>query len=86
MDHVVIQRFRTDNGGEYVNTAMMTLLNHYGIIHDRTPPYSHESNGIAERYNRTIITAARSMLTGLPVTLWAEAIATAVCLINRLPN
>ena len=65
---------------------MITLQNHYGIIHDRTPTYCHESNGIAERYNRSIFTAARSMLIGLPLTLWAEAIATAVYLRNRRPN
>jgi len=32
------------------------------------------------------MTAARSLLTGLPLALWAEAIATAVYLRNRLPN
>ena len=62
------------------------MLTHFGIKHDRTPAYSHESNGIAERYNRTIITATRSMLTGLPLPLWAEAVATAIYLRNRLPN
>jgi len=82
----MIKRFRTDNGGEYVNAAMLTLLDKQGIVHDLTPAYSHESNGVAERYNRTIITAARSLLTGLPMALWAEAIATAVYLRNRIPN
>lgn len=66
-DHVVIKRFRTDNGGESVNTVILTLLDKHGIIPDWTPLYPHQSNGIAERYNRTIITAAQSMLTGLPL-------------------
>ena len=79
-DSAVIKRFRTDNGGEYVNNEMPILLQKHGIIHDKTPPYSHESNGVAERYNRTIITSIRSMLTGLTMLLWAEAITTAIYL------
>jgi len=85
-DNARIQIFRTDNGGEYVNAAMLTLLDKQGIVHDLSPAYSHQSNSLAERYNRTIITAARSLLTSLPLALWAEAIATAVYLRNRLPN
>jgi len=46
-----IKRIRSDRGGEYV------LFNDYcvkeGIIHEVTPPYSPESNGVAERKNRT---------------------------------
>ena len=64
---------------------MSRFVTRSGIIHDRTPAYSHESNGIAERSNRTIITATRSMLTGLPLALWAEVVTTAVYLQNRLP-
>ena len=36
-DHVVIKRFHTDNGGESVNTAILTLLDKHGIIPDWTP-------------------------------------------------
>ena len=85
-DNTIIKRFRTHNGGEYLNAAMLTLLYKQGIVHDLSPPYSHESNGVAERYNQTIITTARSLLTGLPLALWAAAIATAIYLRNRLPN
>ena len=65
----MIKRFRTDNGGEYVNAEMLKVLTRFGIKHDRTRAYPHESKGIVERYNRTIITATRPMLTGLPVAL-----------------
>ena len=65
---------------------MLKVLTRFGIKHNRTPPYTHQSNGIAEWYNRIIITATRSMFTGLPLALWAEAVATAVYLRNRLPN
>jgi len=44
-----IKRIRSDRGGEYV------LFNEYcvkeGIIHEVTPPYSPESNEVAERKN-----------------------------------
>ena len=50
-DNAIIKRFRTDNGGEYVNPVMLTLFDKQGIVHDLTPAYSHELNGVAEQYN-----------------------------------
>ena len=48
-----IKRIRSDRGGEYV------LLNEYcekeGIIHEITPSYSPESNGVAERKNKNFL-------------------------------
>nr|GFC07445.1 ribonuclease H-like domain-containing protein [Tanacetum cinerariifolium] len=48
----------------------------------RTP----RQNGVAERRNRTLIEAARTMLadTKLPVTFWAEAVNTACHVQNRV--
>ena len=53
-----------------------------------TVPYNPKQNGVAERKNRAITGAARSMLhdQSLPLYLWAEACATAVYLQNRSPH
>lgn len=55
---------------------------------DRGGEYVHdtpEHNGVAERLNRTLIERVRAMLhaSGLPKSLWGEAIAHAVWLKNR---
>ncbi|GJZ31599.1 putative ribonuclease H-like domain-containing protein [Tanacetum coccineum] len=44
------------------------------------------SNGVAERRNRTLIEAARTMLVDskLPTTFWAEAVNTACYVLNRV--
>ena len=43
---------RSDRGGEYVEPFSAFCALH-GIIHKVTPPYSPQSNGIAEQKNRT---------------------------------
>ena len=56
-----------------------------GILWEPTVPYAHEQNGTAERGNQTVQKKARTSLidAGLPRTLWAEALSTAVYLANR---
>ncbi|KAI0999528.1 hypothetical protein K3495_g8668 [Podosphaera aphanis] len=79
--------FRSDNGGEYVNNELYTFFAQKGIIHDLTPPYSPESNGVAERLNRSIGEAIRAM--PLPFNekfLWAEAANTYIYTKNRLAH
>ena len=50
--------------------------------------HSPEQNGVAERVNRTLMESVRSMLShaGLPDSYWAEAVATAAYVRNRLPT
>ena len=43
-----------DHGGEYFPKIFDEFCEEHGIIHERTPPFSPESNGIAERKNRTV--------------------------------
>ncbi|KAI0998486.1 hypothetical protein K3495_g9710 [Podosphaera aphanis] len=81
-----IKRWRTDNGGEFVNKTVNSFFKSEGILHELTPPYEHERNGIAERFNQTLNTIARTMLIDLSLNLWAKAISTACYLKNRLPH
>jgi hypothetical protein len=46
---VKIKRLRSDHGGEFFPKVFDDFCAEHGIIHERTPPYSPESNGIAER-------------------------------------
>ncbi|OWY92427.1 LOW QUALITY PROTEIN: hypothetical protein PHMEG_00038582, partial [Phytophthora megakarya] len=80
-----IKCLRSDNGTEFVNKSMDKICQQYGIVHQKTVPYSPQQNGVAERMNRTIMEKARSMLLykGVPTVWWAEAVSTAVYLINR---
>jgi hypothetical protein len=79
--------FRSDNGGEFMSKDLIQWLAKRGIIHQTSTPKTPEQNGVAERYNRTILESMKSMLhsSTLPVKLWAEASATAVYLLNRVP-
>jgi hypothetical protein len=57
-----IKRFRSDRGGEYFSNEFDLLRAEHGIIHERTPSYLPQSNGVAERKNRTLTDFANSML------------------------
>lgn len=78
--------FRCDNAKEYQKFEQ--LVRSEGIQMEYTTPYTPEQNGVAERFNRTIVQMVRSMLTWaeLPHTFWGEAAVTANYLRNLLPT
>ena len=81
-----LKELHTDGGKEYDNRQVAEFLNSKGIKFTINAPYTPEHNGIAERDNRIIVEAARSMLyanPNLPKILWAEAMNTAVYILNR---
>jgi transposase InsO family protein len=49
-----IKRLRSDRGGEYFSGDFSDFCVEHGIILERTPSYSPQSNGIAERKNHTL--------------------------------
>lgn len=83
-----VRKIRSDNGGEFKNEKLYQFCKSKGIIQQYTTPYSPQSNGVAERMNRNIYNRARTLLleTGLPKTLWGEAVKCAVYQINRCPS
>jgi transposase InsO family protein len=62
-----IKRLRSDRGGEYFSSNFSEFCVEHDIIYQRTPSYSPQSNGIAERKNRTLTELVNAMLdiTGL---------------------
>ena len=80
-----IKRVRSDRGGEYFSSEFDSFCAEHGIIHERTPPYSPQSNGVAERKNRTLTDLVNAMLdtSGLSKARWGEAILTACHVLNK---
>lgn len=79
------KNFRSDRGLEYLNSNLQNFLKSKEIRQQCTVGYAPEQNGVAERKNRTLLEAARSMLidSGLQNGFWAEAINTANYVLNR---
>ena len=57
-----IKRLRSDRGSEYFSNIFDEFYEELSTIHERTPPYSPESNGIGERKNRTLTGLVNAML------------------------
>ncbi|GJV43923.1 retrovirus-related pol polyprotein from transposon TNT 1-94 [Tanacetum coccineum] len=69
----------TDRGTEFLNKTLHAYFKEEGIEHQTSTPRTPEQNGVVERRNRTLVEAARTMLSAskLPLSFWAEAVATA---------
>lgn len=80
-----IKKLRCDNGKEYMNKRIFDLVKEKGILLDTCPPYVHELNGTAERYNRSIMDIARCLLTEAKIDrrFWPEVVCAAAYLKNR---
>lgn len=80
-----IKKLRTDNGREYLSNAFEMFLKKNGIQHQLTTPYTPQQNGVAERFNRTIIERAKCMIfdANLSKKFWAEAVHMATYIINK---
>nr|GFC15813.1 hypothetical protein [Tanacetum cinerariifolium] len=76
---------RTDKGTEFLNQTLHTYFAAEGIHHQMSVARTPEQNGVVERRNRTLVEAARTMLSAakVPLFFWAEAIATACFTQNR---
>nr|GEV40197.1 putative ribonuclease H-like domain-containing protein [Tanacetum cinerariifolium] len=80
-----VKIIRSNNGTEFMNQDLNQFYRIKGIKREFSVPRTPQQNGIAERKNRTLIEAARTMLADslLPIPFWAEAVNTAFYVQNR---
>nr|GEW59474.1 ribonuclease H-like domain-containing protein [Tanacetum cinerariifolium] len=81
-----IKSIRCDNGIEFKNRDIFEFCGSKGIKREHSNVRTLQQNGAAERKNRTLIKAAKTMLADLflPNTFWAEAVSTACYVLNRV--
>jgi hypothetical protein len=95
--NIKIKLVRSDRGGEYyghhtpygqVPGPFTRFLQENGIVTQYSMPGDPQQNGVAERRNRTLMDMVRSMLSYsmLPISLWMEALKTAVHILNQVPS
>jgi hypothetical protein len=82
-----IKRLRSDRGGKYFANTFDEFCVEHGIVHERTPPYSPQSNGIAERKKRTLTELVNAMLDTAELSRewWGEAILIACHVLSKVP-
>ncbi|GJY14388.1 putative ribonuclease H-like domain-containing protein [Tanacetum coccineum] len=83
--HAQVTTVRTDKGTEFLNKTLHAYFAKEGIRHETSTARTPEQNGVVERRNRTLVEAARTMLSAakVPLFFWAEAIATTCFTQNR---
>ncbi|GJW70585.1 putative ribonuclease H-like domain-containing protein [Tanacetum coccineum] len=69
-----VKIIRSDNGTEFKNRVMLEFCGEKGIKQEFSNARTPQQNGVAERMNRTLIEAARTMLADshLPTTFWVH--------------
>ncbi|GJW51836.1 putative ribonuclease H-like domain-containing protein [Tanacetum coccineum] len=81
-----VKVIRCDNGTEFKNRVMNQFCEMKGIKREFSVARTPQQNGVAEKKNRTVIEAARTMLADskLPTTFWTKAVNTACYVQNRV--
>ncbi|GJS31463.1 putative ribonuclease H-like domain-containing protein [Tanacetum coccineum] len=83
--HAQVTTVRTDKGTKFLNKNLHVYFAKEGIRHETSTARTPEQNGVVERRNRTLVEAARTMLSAakVPFFFWAGAIVTACFTQNR---
>ncbi|CAI7832262.1 unnamed protein product, partial [Closterium sp. NIES-53] len=81
-----VKAIHSDRGREFLGAEFLSWLKRHGIKQQLTTAYTPQSNGVAERANRTIIEGGRTILvdSGLPLQIWPLAIRHATVVKNRV--
>lgn len=82
---LLVKQMRSDHGTEFKNSTLIDFCDKWGIVQNFAAVRTPQQNGVAERRNRTVIEAARTMLCEgkMKIKFWAEAVNTACFTQNR---
>ncbi|GJR77565.1 retrovirus-related pol polyprotein from transposon TNT 1-94 [Tanacetum coccineum] len=80
-----VRYIRTDNGTKFANKDLTEYYERVGIFYQKSVPRTPQQNGVVERWNRTLVEDARTMLifSKALMFLWEEAVATTYYTQNR---
>ena len=80
-------KLRSDNGGGFTSNAFKPSMALLGVQLQTTPPRSQGSNGVAERWDRTVQDKTRTVMSAssLPGYMWAEVLHAVNMLRNMSP-
>ncbi|KNZ52688.1 hypothetical protein VP01_3480g1 [Puccinia sorghi] len=76
----------SDRGTEFVNSHLLEFCTKNLIRTRQSDAYTPQQNGLAERFNRTIIESTRAIFqdTGLNKCLWSEIVKTSTLTLNQI--
>ena len=83
-----VQFLKSDGGMEFRSKAFEDWLSAEGVLHEKSAPYKHEQNGLAERGIQNVSQQAMCQLFSANMSegFWPYAVETAIYLINRSPT
>ena len=79
-----VTALRTDFGGEFKSNEFRAWLRKRGIVEKSTVPHHSQTNSVAERANRWLVTMIRTCLHQYPKSLWPHAMEHSIFTKNRL--
>lgn len=80
-----VKKLRTDNKLEHLSKQFINFCDDEDIAKHKIMVETPQHNGLAKRFNRTILERVKAMLfeAGLPKSFWGEAIMTTTYLMNK---
>lgn len=77
----------SDRGTEFLNATLKEFCNKHLIRSRTSDPYTPQQNGLAERYNRTILESLRTILkdSSFPLRFWNDIVKVSTLTLNQIP-
>jgi transposase InsO family protein len=78
----------SDRGTKFINSEMEKYCSEHVIRQRFSDAYTPQQNGLAERFNRTILESLKTIIidSGLRQNLWNEILSACTLTLNQIPT